>query len=553
MSVDIIFERIKKFISNDENDLIVIKGEWGIGKTFFWKELVSIAASDSKLGKENYAYVSLFGVNDLSDLKNAIITSFEKSRELNQENDLGGMLKRAGSIFKNLEDIPKIGDWSNIATYAAFQFLKNGLICFDDLERKGNDLDFKELFGLATALKETKNCKIVFILNDEFLERNKEEFKIHGEKLIDFEVKFDRSPADAFDCVFTSDHDFYQVLKDHCIKLEIRNIRILQRIKRYVEPLLEALKDSEDETSFEVLHSLVLFCWSSYAKGDKVPPLKFIEKYNDNIFSILKDEDLNDDEKIWKESLNNYQFIYLSELDQEVLQYVTKGYFQEDNLVFLIKNKNFHIKKKIARKNYEKAWDIYNNSFEDNADEFITALIKSFKENLEFLTPKQLNSVLSVLRDLDENKKADDLIDLYFTKHSKLQRFGLSHTPYQGHISDQKLKEKLLENENKNKESINLEKTIKKLTNSSSYNPEDIACLSNSSVDDFYDFFKSQNSENLIPYVKRCLEFGNYANPGPEYEGIYKKSVDALKKIAKQSEINRTRVKSLYNIELEDS
>jgi hypothetical protein len=48
----------------------------------------------------------------------------------------------------------------------SFLSVKNYLICFDDLERKGKHLRLVDVLGLASMLKERRNCKVVLILNE---------------------------------------------------------------------------------------------------------------------------------------------------------------------------------------------------------------------------------------------------------------------------------------------------------------------------------------------------------------------------------------------------
>jgi hypothetical protein len=58
-------------------------------------------------------------------------------------------------ILKSIEQLPKIREWTGgQATALAFTGIKDTLICFDDLERKGEGLGFREIFGLASSLKE---------------------------------------------------------------------------------------------------------------------------------------------------------------------------------------------------------------------------------------------------------------------------------------------------------------------------------------------------------------------------------------------------------------
>ncbi|NOJ99217.1 hypothetical protein HMI51_40755, partial [Corallococcus coralloides] len=57
------------FMKSD-NSVLVIKGDWGGGKTFFWKKYYN--DHKNHLKQIAYSYVSLFGKNSLSDIRREI-------------------------------------------------------------------------------------------------------------------------------------------------------------------------------------------------------------------------------------------------------------------------------------------------------------------------------------------------------------------------------------------------------------------------------------------------------------------------------------------------
>jgi len=65
MSVEVIKDQIFHFLSSEEPEVMAIKGEWGVGKTFSWKKFLKDANSENKINLERYSYVSLFGINSL--------------------------------------------------------------------------------------------------------------------------------------------------------------------------------------------------------------------------------------------------------------------------------------------------------------------------------------------------------------------------------------------------------------------------------------------------------------------------------------------------------
>lgn len=63
------------FRENDNKGMaIAITGSWGVGKTFFWNEF-----KENYQLKKKYVYVSLFGLESLSDLKTHIYSHIENN------------------------------------------------------------------------------------------------------------------------------------------------------------------------------------------------------------------------------------------------------------------------------------------------------------------------------------------------------------------------------------------------------------------------------------------------------------------------------------------
>lgn len=52
---------------------LALTGPWGTGKTYLWDRVVREVAREERLGRKHYAYVSLFGLDSLADVKAALI------------------------------------------------------------------------------------------------------------------------------------------------------------------------------------------------------------------------------------------------------------------------------------------------------------------------------------------------------------------------------------------------------------------------------------------------------------------------------------------------
>ena len=171
-----LIEDEKSYLENDANNgtILMLSGVWGSGKTHFWKNIIETDLIPKIKAKEkSYIFISLYGKDSIKDIENEIL---QKAYSFLYEED-NDLIKKASSVFTNhIDFIPKISffgfeiDPKNIAkvkdelsrkeelekSYKAFS---NGLVCFDDFERKSSKIDLNDLFGFITNLTENFKTK----------------------------------------------------------------------------------------------------------------------------------------------------------------------------------------------------------------------------------------------------------------------------------------------------------------------------------------------------------------------------------------------------------
>jgi hypothetical protein len=203
MSVELVKREIQRFLSTKETEVLSISGEWGIGKTFCWKKYLVEAQKQNKIALNRYAYVSLFGVNSLDELKYSTFENTVKKEDVSKDADLETFTSMTKSLegfgrksVSILSRIPVIGPHFATAVPVAFLMVRNQIICIDDFERKGDNLKPKDVLGLVSFLKEQRSCKVALLLNTDALAKDqKEEFDTYLEKVVDTSLKFLPSPA----------------------------------------------------------------------------------------------------------------------------------------------------------------------------------------------------------------------------------------------------------------------------------------------------------------------------------------------------------------------
>jgi hypothetical protein len=239
-------------------------------------------------------------------------------------------------------------------------------------------------------------------------------------------------------------------------------------------------------------------------------------------------------------------------LDIQIAEYVQKGYVDEEALCLALGKKNAEVKSSEGQGHYTKAWGLYHNSFENNEAEFVRELVSSFRTNMEYLSPMNLSGAAEALREFGHGEEADKLVDEYVaSRRGNPKLFDLNSYPFRGDIRDPYVLQKFEEVLSNTEETRTLSEVLQRLVAKNGWGTEDEIFLSSRSVGEYYEFFKQQNSEELHHYVKRCLEFGSYSNATDRQQSIAERAREALRRIAKESTINRMRVEKIYGVKLE--
>ncbi|CNG50912.1 hypothetical protein [Yersinia kristensenii] len=546
MSIEIIKKQIRYFVGTNTPEVMAIKGDWGVGKTFSWKKFLNDNKDSMSLDK--YAYVSLFGVNSLDSFKYAIFENVIHKKLIGTEANLDTFKENTSSILnkfsrrnlQHIKTVPLVKNFTTSIDSISFLSINKTLICIDDLERKGSGLDIKDILGLISQLKEQKNCKIVILLNDSVSDLD--DYHKYKEKVIDIELKFAPTAEECASIAYNSGKAYYKNLKYFTTKLGIKNIRILKKIERLIDLSLPIINECEAEIMDSVISSLVLFSWSNYSSGsdNDVPSLDYIESRSYDIFGMSDKTKKNKTHILWNNILNDYGYNLVDELDKVLIDTVKTGYFIDEDFIRECKKKNRQILVSKSKDSLSKTWNLFNNNFNNNEDEVISSLYNSFIKNIDNLFLKDLNSIVLLFKSLGEREKATELICFYIdSKQEDIESFNPQDIYFRDYITDSEIAERLAaEYEKKSPKHTALE-VLDKMIATNGWNEEYIKILASTSIEDYYTLFKSFNTQNISSYIYKCLQFSNYSDNTHRYEKITQHVTDALLKIASESKINK--------------
>lgn len=290
---------------------IAITGSWGVGKTYFWNKLLEDIRgndSDNVLSKRKYAYISLFGIESLSDLKTQIYSNIENHH---LPIEVPKWLKSLPSIFKDTR-VTQLGINAPVKLIdnLLFNQVKDAIICFDDFERMSNKLDIKDVMGLANQLKLEKNCQVILILDESKTEgENKSKYAEYKEKLIDEEIKI--TSVEPLIRANTQDMDepLIELMINFADKLEVHNFRFFHKVIKLYKKFRKELPDEVAISTKEIILVRILHGYLIEGFGEKFD-ISWQDININNEFGML-----NFDQSEWSE-LKKKTYDYLESLSE---------------------------------------------------------------------------------------------------------------------------------------------------------------------------------------------------------------------------------------------
>lgn len=558
MPIDALKNQIDRFLENSTPEVMAIKGDWGVGKTFSWNKFLKDAAEGGNVSLEKYSYVSLFGINSLEAFKFSIFENVVDRDFIGTEASIDSFKKNTSSLLKSLgkksvryfRDSSLLDGFNPAIESLSFLSLNKSIICIDDLERKGSELNLRDILGLISLLKEQKKCKIVILLNEG--EEGLEDYKKYKEKVVDIEITFAPTPEECSSIAFDYSKKGLVELGTQTQKLGIKNIRILKKIERLVELTEPLAADLEPETKNQIIHSLTLYAWCyNCSEGDSsIPSLDYVTNLGYCFSGIGEDKEIDEQEKQWKSKLHDYGYSSTDELDLILAAIVKTGYVADKDFNQAATVINEQILANKSEKSFHNAWKIYHESFDNNQEDVVNTLYESFKLNTQNISLTNLNGTVMLFRELGRNELASEIIDHYIEERkANTELFNLKDSDFFGDVKDDEIAEKFEKIYVDSVTTENISEVLARISSQNGWNQSDEIILATASEDEYYTLFKSEKSENLAAYVNACLQFGRYSNASDRQNKITERATEALLRIAQESEINRRRVRK-FGIEL---
>jgi hypothetical protein len=428
---DRIIAVVEDYLTMNTEYALLITGEWGSGKTFYFNNILKDNIQKVKVGsgKKSFKilYLSLFGLNSIAEIQQLMFLELFPLFKTKTAKIGGAALK---IIMTGVTNLVSIGDLKLDELKDQITSGKNKLsdyvICFDDLERKGKELEIGALIGFINSLIEN-NGKVVLIGYQEKID----DFSEVREKVVGNIIEFNPDSNQIYDEIIkfysSSNREFYTHLREKkdfiiaSMKLSAtKNYRILKFFFEHYRIIFETLSSIKDEFPQdmwnEIIDSVSIFCFSvsfEYRLGHITIADKNSFKGHivllQSFDSILNKQQTEESKNNWNQYFHKYFKNIQYKTFYSIFDFLTGlNSLNKEQLKTEI-NTEFNIKSKIRLPQYKLLNYFY-------FHEFLTADESTFKEKkqqiLEYFQEGSFNSLYDYLIILNLVVSFSEVFDL---------------------------------------------------------------------------------------------------------------------------------------------
>lgn len=202
-------EIVDYYLRSDTDYAIMITGEWGVGKTYYFKNVLKKQISETPTFADNQKkyrplLVSLFGLKSVEEIQTEIFLSLYPLLK-NKTVKLGASIGK--SLIKGIMHLKNLGAYSDYVTEMEVDkgdWIRFGelAICFDDLERLSENLNIEEFIGYINTLVENENIKVLIIANEDKIDKKK--YFALKEKVVGNSIEFIPDLSISFDSIINT-------------------------------------------------------------------------------------------------------------------------------------------------------------------------------------------------------------------------------------------------------------------------------------------------------------------------------------------------------------
>lgn len=529
MTLEIVKARLDKLLAAETPKVAMLTGDWGSGKTYQWKRALERAAK--KGVRPRYAYVSLFGLTSLAEVRKRITEEAISAVSLPDRNETVGEAVEGGAIglkpmqiLKILPMIPYLGKLESLAQELSFSTVRNAVICLDDLERAPSTLRIADVFGLASFLREERHCRVLLISNQKKLvDKAKDEFATYLEKVVEETVDFAPTPEEA--CVVAlgaEPAEAGKLLMERLIRLGVSNIRVISRLGSLADDLATIVRNLHPNVLVDVLNTLALFGVAHFITQKDFPTVEYLLEYGSTDWAKYfnkekKQEEQTEQEKQesdWDALIAGYGYGETSSLDREVCAGIVSGFFREEAVRSLSEDLSQRMETGGRKESFKHARHRFWWGVGDSKAAF-DHLLNTAKAALSLMNASEIHDVYEVLLDLEGREAATELLNQFIAANQD-RREALATSEHFGEKYDATFKAALEAEVNRLKAPVDLAKTLDAIDFNHGWNPGDLIKIAEAKFEEIVPLLTGAKDNRL--FARRLVTLLKFGDKGETAE-----------------------------------
>ena len=172
--MDDLLESVLDYVRSDYTDYaIMINGEWGSGKTYFWNNQIKRKIESLTLNGKRYKtiYMSLYGISNLEEISKKIFIETTQLMDKNLRKYMSTHKQTAipeyAKMSLDMTNFFGVSSSGDKVDYDEFFSIQDKVLCFDDLERA--NVDVIDILGYINNFVEHDHMKTIIICNEKEL------------------------------------------------------------------------------------------------------------------------------------------------------------------------------------------------------------------------------------------------------------------------------------------------------------------------------------------------------------------------------------------------
>jgi hypothetical protein len=556
LTLEIVQSRLDKLLAEKTPKIAMLTGDWGSGKTYQWKQALDRSAR--KGGRPRYAYVSLFGLTSLAEVRKRITEETISAISLPGRGDTLGEAVEGGAIglkpmqiLKILPVIPYLGKLESLAQELSFATVRDAVICLDDLERASATLRLADVFGLASFLKEERHCRVLLISNQKKLSDDaKDEFSTYLEKVVEETVDFTPTPEEA--CVValgTEPSAAGKMLAERLMRLGVSNIRVINRLGALADDLATIVSDLHPNVLVDMVNTLALFGVAHFTPQKDFPTVEYLLGYGSDewakyFYNEKKRGEQPEQERLksdWDKLIAGYGYGETSPLGKEIYAGITSGFFRAEAVRSISEALSQRIEAGGRKESFNAAVHRFWWGVGDSKQAF-EHLLDTTKVALDLMTASEIYSVYEVLLSLEGQDAATQLLNQFIAANQDRQG-ALVPSEHFGEKYGATFKAVLEAEAARLKAPVDLAKTLDAINFNRGWNPDDLTRIAEAKFDDIVPLLTGANDDSLFARrLSTLLKFGERGQTAEEKK-VREQTIGWLKTFAATDPISALRVR----------